>query len=114
MFSADTELMWTAVVKFPEHGVTMGLSHRESDPDGMWCADWRIESNGMVNFSHGDGDRSCAKQFVTEGPLHAAITDAVRAMTIGDSHFDGCDACASAGRTYDPNRHDSQNCWANS
>ena len=25
---------------------------------------------------------------------------------------DECDACKRAGRTYNPDRHDSQNCWA--
>lgn len=62
MFGGEPIPMTLAVVEFPEHGITMGLSHRSDDPVGVWCADWRIEANGMVNFSHGDGDRSCKKQ----------------------------------------------------
>lgn len=73
----DTDPMWVATVAFPEHGITMGLSHRASDPKGMWLADSRVESNGMVVFSHGKGDRTCRKQIA--GPeLVAAINEAFR------------------------------------
>lgn len=72
MFGGAGIEMTTAVVKFPVFGTTMGLSHRADDPEGMWLADWRVEDNGFVCFSHGDGDRSCNKQIA--GPeIVAAI-----------------------------------------
>jgi len=57
--------MTEAVVEFdiPGEGVTtMTLTHREDDPEGVWCADSRIGPNGFPVFVHGRGERSCSKQ----------------------------------------------------
>lgn len=63
-----------ATIKFPEFGITMGLSHREDDPEGMWLADSRFEANGMPVFCHGVADRTCNKQIA--GPEIVAAIEA--------------------------------------
>lgn len=75
LFSDEDIAMTVAYVRFPEHGITMGLSHREDDPEGMWLADSRFD-NGLPVFSHGEGDRSCSKQIAGD-EIVAAITAAL-------------------------------------
>lgn len=41
---------------------TFGVSHRADDPAGVWAVDSLIRANGAVEWSHGAGDRSCAKR----------------------------------------------------
>lgn len=73
----------SATVEFPEHGVTIGVSHREDDPVGVWCADWRIESNGFPVFSHGTADRSCDKQTINQTLVDAILSGVTdQAITI--------------------------------
>ena len=78
LFSAAGIAMSVATVEFdiPGEGVTtMTFSHREDDPEDMWLADSRIGPNGMVFFSHGEGERTCTKQIA--GPqIVQAIEDA--------------------------------------
>ena len=76
MFSQEDIPMTVVGVRFPEYGIYISLSHREDDPEDIWCADFRMEANGMVQFSHGEGDRSCMKQFA-QGELLEAIRSAV-------------------------------------
>lgn len=75
---ADADVALTTVwVEFPEHNIVMALSNREDDGEGVWCADYRSD-NGVPMFSHGIGDRTCAKS-VASGELLHAILGAVAA-----------------------------------
>lgn len=74
MFGGADIPMTVVAVRFPEHGVYMSLSHREDDPTDVWCADFRMDSNGYVHFSHGEGDRTCIKNFA-----QAELLDAIKA-----------------------------------
>lgn len=41
-----------------------------------------------------------------------AVLDQSTIETVYDPDDESCQACQTAGRPYDPDRHDSQNCWA--
>jgi len=75
MFGGAGIEMTTADVDFIIEGegtTYMSFSHRADDPEGMWLADSRIGPDGMVFFSHGQGERTCSKQIA--GPeIVAAI-----------------------------------------
>lgn len=76
MFSKDDIPTIVVYIEFPEHGIKMGLSHRDDDPEGMWFADSRFD-NGMPVFVHGEGDRSCNKQIAGQEILDAILTSVI-------------------------------------
>lgn len=74
---SDEDIPTTVVyIEFPEHGVVMGLSHRDDDPEGMWLADSRFD-NGLPVFVHGEGSRDCNKQIAGQEILDAILMNKI-------------------------------------
>lgn len=72
--SVPMMVVWVTFIIPGEPTVSMSLSHRDDDPEGVWCADFRSDSEGRVAFSHGEGDRLCLKQVA--GPEIVAAIEA--------------------------------------
>lgn len=70
--SADINLL-VATVEVEGH--SLGFSHRDDDPDGVWGADSHFGPDGYPHFSHGEGDRTVAKQ-TASGDLADALNAA--------------------------------------
>lgn len=76
LFAREYVTMHEALVTSGEYSVI--FTHREDDPEGVWCADFAAGPEG-VRWSHGAGDRTCSKN-VAEPVLAASLNEKMVSM----------------------------------
>jgi hypothetical protein len=69
---------WSATITLAD-GTTLGVSHVDTDPVGVWGVDSLFRGNGYPVFCHGEGARYCTVQTLKDdicGELDKLVREA--------------------------------------